>query len=66
MRCGRKKGEDEGGRVGVGEMGEATDYHMTADQGNANAQFNLGLCYENGDGVNVEYSRSSEVLSHGC
>ena len=34
---------------------KASDYRAAAERGNAEAQYNLGLCYEKGDGVEENY-----------
>ena len=36
----------------------ASDYRKAAEQGDANAQYNLGVCYENGYGVMQDYSQA--------
>ena len=41
-------------------------YRLAAEQGNANAQYNLGVMYDNGEGVPQDYKEASEVVSTGC
>ena len=38
---------------------KADDYRSDAEQGLAEAQFNLGLCYYNGDGVLQDYNQAA-------
>jgi uncharacterized protein len=33
-------------------------YRLAAEQGNANAQYNLGVMYDNGDGVVQDYAEA--------
>ena len=42
----------------VGFAQTANDYRKAAEQGDANAQYNLGVCYENGYGVTQDYSHA--------
>jgi TPR repeat protein len=53
-------------------MKEAFKYYkLSADQGNSSSQFNVGTCYENGDGVDINleeafkyYKFSADQGSH--
>ena len=38
----------------------ADDYRVEAEQGDAMAQFNLGLCYDNGEGVDQNYAEAAK------
>ena len=38
--------------------GEAKEWYDKAQQGDAEAQFYLGVCYYNGEGVNQDYSQA--------
>ena len=33
-------------------------YQKSAEAGNSNAQYNLGLCYENGKGVEIDLEKA--------
>ena len=35
-------------------------YHLAAEQGHIKAQYNLGVCYENGDGVEKSYIEAAK------
>ena len=35
-------------------------HHKAAEQGHAEAQYNLGICYENGKGVEQDYEKAEE------
>ena len=37
---------------------KASDYRTAAEQGDADAQFNLGVCYKNGSGVEKSYAQA--------
>jgi len=44
-----------------GNEAEAVEwYRKAAEQGNANAQLNMGLCYETGRGVQQDYAKAAE------
>eukprot|EP01124_Arcella_intermedia_P023318 TRINITY_DN3683_c0_g1_i23.p1 TRINITY_DN3683_c0_g1~~TRINITY_DN3683_c0_g1_i23.p1 ORF type:complete len:129 (+),score=34.69 TRINITY_DN3683_c0_g1_i23:106-492(+) len=38
-------------------------YEQSANQGNANAQYNLGVCYKNGDGVTKDLEKAAKSNS---
>ena len=45
----------------VGNYAEAVKwYRIAAEQGDADAQFNLGLLYNNGDGVTQNYTEAAK------
>jgi len=37
-------------------------YQLSADKGNSTAQFNLGVCYQNGQGVIPDYSKAVQYF----
>ena len=41
----------------------ASDYRQAAEKGNAAAQYNLGICYEDGEGVAVD-KNTALYMSH--
>ena len=41
----------------------ADDFRVEAEQGVAEAQYNLGVCYYNGDGVDQNYTEAVKWLS---
>ena len=41
-------------------------YHKAAEQGDAEAQYNLGAMYHNGDGVRRNFHLSKEWFSKAC
>ena len=38
-------------------------YRLAADEGSATAKFNLGMCYKNGGGVNVDFRMAEKLLT---
>ena len=38
-------------------------YTLSANQGNADAQYNLAICYENGDGVEKDMTKAFELYT---
>ena len=41
-----------------GKQGKPLNFRLAVDQGNANAQFNLGFCYYIGQGVEQDYDEA--------
>ena len=41
-------------------------YHKAAEQGDAEAQYNLGAMYDNGDGVRRNFHLSKEWFGKAC
>ena len=53
-----------GGQRGVGDRKESVKwYTMAAEQGNADAQFCLGICYKQGEGVDTDYKEAVKWLT---
>ncbi|CAI3945139.1 unnamed protein product [Commensalibacter communis] len=53
----------KGQGVHINYIKAAEYFTKAADQGDANAQFNLGMMYFNGDGVLFNYKKSAEYLT---
>jgi len=54
----------ENGKGVSRDLTEAVKYYrLSADQGDADAQYNLGLCYENGEGVSRDMTEAVKYLS---
>src|SRR6187551_2008571 len=53
-------GNEQGIGVGKDEKEAVLWYGKAASQGNAAAQFNLGVLYENGRGTEVDFAKANE------
>ena len=50
----------DNGAAGQGMSSEALEYLKKAQQGDPEAQFNLGWCYANGQGVKQDWQKAVE------